>query len=200
VLIATACTTESKSNETQEQYPPLENYTENKSADLPAVSTYAQYAYAYLEQEKDKFDLQNPQTQLTFVSERIDNQNNKHIKLQQVHNKVPVWGHEIIVHIDENNQAYNVSGEILRGIQNLNFKPAMSSDRVTNMILQQEPWGSEEWKVNDSELCVFNHSGNNYLTYRLTMVKGLFREFLFVNANDGSIVHKISGTPTATRF
>jgi Zn-dependent metalloprotease len=199
-LMVTACTTDSKSNEAQELYTPMKNNIETQSAGLPAPSPYAKYAYAYLEQQRTKFYLLDPQKQLTFISENIDQQNNKHVRFQQVYEEVPIWGHEIIVHLDDNNQVYHVSGEVLTGIQNLNTKPALSPDRVKHLIKQNDPWASEGWKVHDSELYIFNLDGNNYLTYRMTLMKGLLREFLFVSANDGSIVHKISGTPTATRF
>ncbi len=178
----------------------MDNIPSSRSPASPAGSTYAKYAFSYLEEEKAKFNLENPRTQLRFISENIDKQNNKHVKFQQIYEDIPVWGYEIIVHLDENNQAYQVSGEILTGFQKLDTKSALSPDRASSMILQYDPWGSEGWKVNGSELFIFNNGNNTYLTYRLVLVKGLFREFLFVDANDGRIIHKISGTPTSTRF
>lgn len=200
ILLAAACTTENKSNETQESYIPMDNIPKSQSTSSSAGSTYAKYAFDYLQQEKAKFNLKNPQTQLKFVSENIDKQNNKHVKFQQVLNNIPVWGREIIVHLDKNNEPYQVSGEVLTGIHKIDTSPALSGDHVNNMILQHDPWRAEGWKVNGSELCVFNQGADSYLTYRLTLVKGLYREFLFVNANDGTVIHKISGNPTAIRF
>ena len=197
IILATACTTENKS---QEPSFSIDKIGINQSPASPVDSTYAKYIFAYLEQEKTNFNLDNPQSQLRFVNETIDNQNNKHVSFQQVHNDVPVWGHEIIFHLDASNSVYHVSGEILAGIYELNTTPVLSADRVNDVIMQHDPWSSEAWKINDSELYVFNHNTKSYLTYRLTMAKGLLREFLFVNANDGSIVHKVSGTPTAVRF
>jgi Zn-dependent metalloprotease len=185
-----------------------EKYTSNNpmedQAERPMsthyVPRYAQYAYAYLEQEKAKYNLEDPRAQLTFIGENIDKQQNKHIKFQQIHHGVPVWGYQMIVHIDANDRVYSVTGDILTGLGNLNPNPSIPEQRVNTEIEQHEDWGKQGWKVANSDLYVFNHNSINYLTYRLTLVKGLLREFLFVNANSGDVIHRVSGTPTATRF
>jgi Zn-dependent metalloprotease len=117
-----------------------------------------------------------------------------------VHHGVPVWGHEIYVHIDEHDRVYNVSGQILTGLENLDPKPLLPPQRVNVIIEQHDRWGKQGWKIDQGDLYVLQHDDTNYLAYELTLVKGLLREFLFVNADTGSIIHRISGTPTATRF
>jgi Zn-dependent metalloprotease len=178
---------------------PMEDQAE-RPVPAPYVPRYAQYAYSYLDQQKAKYNLDDPREQLTFTGENIDKQQNKHVKFQQIQHGVPVWGHQMTVHIDANDQVYSVTGDILTGLGTLNPRPSMSEQRVNTEIEQHDDWGKQGWKVAHSELCVFNHNSNNYLTYRLTLVKGLLREFLFVNANSGDVIHRVSGTPTATRF
>jgi len=159
-------------------------------------SRYAEYVYLYFEQKKWKYAINNPRSQLVFKSESLDNLQNKHVKFQQVHKGVPVWGREIIVHLDENNFVYSISGEILTGLSMLNTQPAIAKGKAVDLAMQAKQWGGKGWQVKGVELYVFNQNGNNYLVYRLTLTKGLLREFVFMNADDAEIIHRISGTHT----
>ena len=159
-------------------------------------SHYVEHAYVHLEQNKSKYGLENPRSQLTFINEKVDNLDNKHVKFQQVHEGVPVWGREIIVHLDENNFLNNISGGILTGLSMLNTQPVITKEKAGNEVMQAKQWGGKGWKVMDIELYIFNQNDNNYLVYRLTLTKGLLREFVFLNAHDAQIIHRISGTNT----
>jgi thermolysin len=188
--------------ESSEKYAPNTPMEDQVERPIPAhyVPRYAQYAYSYLDQQKAKYNLHEPRAQLTFTGENIDKQQNKHVKFQQIHQGVPVWGYQMTVHIDANDEVYSVTGDILTGLGNLNPSPSMPEQRINSVIEQHEDWGKRGWKVAHSDLYVFNHESKNYLSYRLTLVKGLLREFLFMNANSGEVIHRVSGTPTATRF
>ncbi len=159
-------------------------------------SHYVEHAYLYLEQNKLKYGLEAPRSQLAFKSENIDNIQNKHVIFQQVHKSVPVWGREIIVHLDANNSVYRISGKILTEISMLNIQPVIAKEKAGDIAMQTNQWRGKGWQVKDTELYIFNQNSNNYLVYRLTLLKGLLREFVFMNAHDGEIIHRISGTHT----
>ncbi len=175
------------------QYP-VQRKTENIAQKGQPLSQYVEYAYLSLEQEKAKYGLTNPREQLIFRSEHIDTSQKKHVKFRQVHKNIPVWGREIIVHLDESNSIYRVSGKILAGLSALSTQPAIALGEAKSAVMQASQWGGQGWRIKNHELCVLSQNGSHYLAFQLTVVKSLLRAFIFVNANNGVIIHSTPGT------
>ena len=167
---------------------------ETKASRSHQAHNYIEKSYVYLEREKIKHFLNDPRNQLVIISEIVDRLKKKHLRFRQVHMGVPVWGKEIIVHFDENDSVYRISGGVLRGISIFNIDPATSPEDAGNTVLKSSQWGGLGWKITNNELTILRVDGNNYLTHQLTLTKGLLREFVFVDANEGVIIHRISGT------
>ncbi|HEX9972236.1 MAG TPA: hypothetical protein VGD14_09215, partial [bacterium] len=55
------------------------------------------------------FQLENPETELQAIDEVSDALGKNHIKFNQYYNGIPVWGHDIVAHLDENNQVYAIN-------------------------------------------------------------------------------------------
>ena len=172
------------------------NNTQIIEADNQQTSQFLKQAFLYMENEKVKYNLHNPKAQLKLISVNIDKLEKKHLKFQQVYQGVSVWGRQVLVHLDEDNSVYRVSGEVLAGLNTFNIMPAISPEEAGIAVQQSDQWGRQGWKIKKRELSILEKNDNNYLTYRLTITKGLMREFLFVNANDGTIIHRITGTQT----
>ncbi|MDX2463825.1 MAG: hypothetical protein QNK31_04880 [Porticoccus sp.] len=177
-------------------HPFKKNNTPFNGADNQQTSQLLKQAFLHLENEKVKYNLHNPKVQLKLISVNVDKLEKKHLKFQQVYQGVSVWGRQVLVHLDEDNSVYRVSGEVLEGLNTLNIIPAISLEEAGIAVQQSEQWGRQGWKIKKRELSILEKNGKKYLTYRLTITKGLMREFLFVNANDATIIHRITGTQT----
>jgi len=79
----------------------------------------------------------------------------KHIKVQQVVNDVPIWGREIVIHLNRNNEAYMVNGNIEPSM-NINTTPKLTNQEVAMRALEAVPGGPEGWHAVGSEIQVFS--------------------------------------------
>lgn len=175
---------------------PVDNSSQsNATASLPVgvdEPDFAEYAFYYLKQNRSKYGLQDPYSQLIVTNENIDNQKRKHVNFQQVYKGVPVWGSEIIVHLDSANKVYSVSGEILKGIGIANIQPGLTKEKATELVTQDKQWSEKGWQVEDAKLYIVNQDSKYNLVYRFSMGDGFPRQFVFMNAQNGKLIHGIT--------
>ena len=155
--------------------------------------SHVEIALEYLEKNQNKYDLTNPRSELLLVSKQVDNLNTKHIKFNQVIKNIPVWGMELIVHLDKDNTVYLVTGKVLPGLEDFHVIPKIKPASI-NKSLTNTQWSN--WKQEDVQLVIFNHEDVNHLAYKLTVSKSFQKQYIFINAIDGKIIHLISGVNT----
>jgi Zn-dependent metalloprotease len=79
-----------------------------------------QNIYSYINENISKFQIKNPEKELKISDNFKDNEGNSHIRLQQYHDDIPVWGKELIMHFDIHNDLYLVNGRYNKTITGLN--------------------------------------------------------------------------------
>jgi len=79
----------------------------------------------------------------------------KHIKVQQVVNNVPIWGREIIIHLNRNNQVYMVNGNVEPSVT-INTTPKLTNQEAAEHALEAVPGGPEGWHAAGSEIQFFS--------------------------------------------
>lgn len=67
-------------------------------------------AIDFISDNRSLFRLQNPDVELKPSETIVDNEGKKHIRFSQFYEGVPVWGKELIVHFDAENQIYLING------------------------------------------------------------------------------------------
>lgn len=162
---------------------------EKNDSNRKDITKYAEISLRYLEREKSQYGLDHPRKQLMYKMESVDNLQKKHVKFQQVQNDIPVWGREMIVHLDEQDRVYLVTGEVLGGLRSINTVPGISLEDAARHV-------SYDGELKNGSLYIFNFDNENYLAYGFTLTKGLMRDFVFIDAHNGKLIHRISGTPT----
>ena len=171
-------------------------YTRIEPVHVVTTPKHIDQAYSYLEQNSVKYGLNKPRIQLILKNQQIDDQQNKHLKFQQVHNAIPIWGRQVIVHINSTDSVYHVSGKPLTNIGELDTQPTITIQAAGNLALRIKQKNKSSWNIKSSELVILNKDKNNYLTYRLTLANGLLREFIFIEAHTGKTIHEASGNYT----
>jgi len=194
ILLFMAISTGCAPSEELRQHQLAPNKPLNTTEATQPMPAHVEQAFSYLEQKKKKLNLTNPRAQLILVNETIDRFGKKHLKFQQIHKQVPVWGHEIIIHLDETNTPYSINGDILSPLNIASTTPAITPHDAVNSVIQAAKWGLQGWRATNDTLYILNQNSRDYLTYRLIVRKGLLRNFVFVNAENGEIIHSISGT------
>lgn len=142
--------------------------------------------------------LNDPRSELKKTQLTVDDMGFKHIKVQQVVNEVPIWGREIIIHLNRDNEVYMVNGYIEPSVT-INTTPELTNREAAKRALEAVPGSPEGWHVSGSEIQVFfAKPAAPCLVYVVTLVKGIAnRAYYFIDAKDGTFLHKISGTPSS---
>ncbi|WP_096439260.1 M4 family metallopeptidase [Alteribacter populi] len=84
-----------------------------------AELTKMQQATSFLSQHQEIFNINNPNESLQLDSEKTDDLGMTHIRFQQVKNDIPVEGHEVIVHFDEQESVKSVNGHYHKDVETL---------------------------------------------------------------------------------
>jgi hypothetical protein len=165
---------------------------------LKKENLHMEIVYRFLESQRGLLMLIDPRSELKKIKLTVDDMKFKHIKVQQVVNDVPIWGRDIIIHLNRDNEVYMVNGNIEPSV-NINTTPKLTNQEAAKRAFEAVPGGPEGWHVAGSEIQVFFAKPDApCLVYVVTLVKGIAnREYYFIDAKDGTFLHKISGTPSA---
>ena len=63
-----------------------------------------QHALAFIDANRALFRLDNPRDELTLVEKVSDRLGKHHVKFRQTYQGIPVWGHDLVVHLEPNQQ------------------------------------------------------------------------------------------------
>ena len=148
------------------------------------------------------FGITNAQKQLVRKRASTDTLNQTHTTFEQVHQGVPVFGAEIIVHTDANNNVRVVNGTGIPAIK-VNPVPSINANDADDIALQHvrlQVRRGVQLAVADRTLYVFRTNlargipGANHLAYEVEVTDGVsVREFVYVDAHAGDVLDQITG-------
>jgi len=164
---------------------------------LKKDNLHMEIVYYFLENQRGLLMLNDPRSELKKTKLKVDDMKFKHIKFQQVVNDVPIWGRDIIIHLNKDNEVYMVNGNIEPSVSIITT-PKLTNQEAAQRALEAVPGGQEGWYATGSEIQIFFAKPDApFLVYKVTLVKGIAnREHYFIDAKDGTLLHKISDTPS----
>jgi Zn-dependent metalloprotease len=152
-------------------------------------------AYRYFEANRSALRLSNPRSQLKLTGQHTDSLAATHLKFQQIHRQLTVWGGELIAHFNANGQVYAVSGAVRTGIDLVDTQAQITFALAEQAAIQAMPPGSPQPRALATQLCVYQKNNVGYLAYEVTVASGLMRKHVFVNAKDKTVIHILEGSP-----
>ena len=155
-------------------------------------SVYAQRALSFLDNNRARYGITDAKVELVYISESVDELKQAHVRFQQVHRGVPVWGQQLIAHFDGRDEPSSISGTFLPIALPLDTKPRIYKHAAAANVVKAK---GSDWKVLDCEPVIFPHDNRASLAHMITVTHALRREFVFVDANDGSLLAELSGSP-----
>ena len=146
-------------------------------------------AIAYLQSQRSKYGISNAESEFVFQNDTVDKQNRHHIRFQQAHRGVPVFGHQLIVHFSDATEPNGISGTY-RSIQsNLQIEPVLRPNNAsTNALIKK----GEGWTAISVEKSIYVAALRPSLAYLVTINRNGERMLVFIDAKDGSLLHEIS--------
>ena len=165
---------------------------------LKEKGLYVDTVYYFLQSRRELLKIVDPRQEFEITGEKIDELGFKHITLQQVLNGIAIWGRSISVHLNQDNHVYLLKGHYEPTLKNVDTTPILSAEQAADRAISEAPGVEEGWCAEEKKLSILMVEAQNpRLVYRVTLVRGFTRrEYYFVDARDGKILHKMSGTPS----
>ncbi len=156
-----------------------------------------------MHQHGQVFGVEQSSVDLVFVKEQIDARGFKHVTFQQYHHQVPIYDGKLRFHYDDKNVLRAINGNYLPHVK-IDPKPTVSLAQAGKIALEEvERQFAPTTNVIASQITLYvfrtglaqGVPGENVLAYEVEVGNGSdIREFVFVNAHNGTIVDQISGT------
>ena len=165
---------------------------------LKQKGLYRDMVYQFLQSWHKLLKIDDPRREFEITSVKIDDLGLKHVAFQQILNGIAIWGRSLSVHLNENNQVYLLQGHYEPTLKNVDTTPNLSAQEAAERAISEAPDGEGGWRAEERKLFIFMVGAQTpRLAYRITLVRGLMRrEYYFVDARNGKILHKLSGTPS----
>jgi thermolysin len=160
----------------------------------------------FLSANKDLYKLQAPNKELLIKNIVSDRSGSTHVKYQQIYKDIPVFGSELIVHLDADNVVKGTNGKFTEGLA-INVKPTISAKDARSAILKHNRQ-NKAISGKKPMLMILVHKGKPCLVWHLT-VAGVDKDLennempaeweYFINARSGKIVWRYNNIQHHTR-
>ena len=161
---------------------------------------------AHLRSHGESAGVRDPEAELTLLAARQDDLGLTHLRLDQVYKGVPVFGGQIITHLDSAS-VRSVTGHAFEGVRGLDTKPALTASQAVK-VARAALDGGGVCREPQAKLVILparDGSPAATLTYQVEIFvehqdRAPERHEYFVDARDGSIVFHYNSLPTGTGY
>lgn len=146
-------------------------------------------ALAYAQANRQRYGVNDAKEELAFLSESVDRLGQRHVRMQQIYRRVPVWGHQLIVHFSKTDEPNGISGTYRPIDPITESEPILSEKDAEVNTLRVK---TEGWKTVETKKYIYVGALRPSLVYLVTIEKESERLRVFIDAKDGSVLHEIS--------
>jgi hypothetical protein len=174
--------------------PPAEIIHPQKGKPPPTKEpAYIEAAMRYLASRGGNNGVNRPRETLLLVESAIDARGTRHLRFQQVHRNIPVYAHELRVHLTENRRVYRVDGRCTPIPPD--FQASFSITEAGAGRLAEATNADAEWTAGEIKRYILvEESGRPRPALRVTLRKGLLHKYVFIDGDTGRILKTAAGT------
>ncbi len=144
----------------------------------------------FLAAQRDLLKLKNPQSEMKLLRKMQSADGRQHLHFQQLWQGVPLWGKQLVVHLNSRNEIYLINGRYESSPIAADSVPLLSADEALSMVLGD--LAVSELKVLDNTLVFYVEGSAPRLAYKLDVRLGLDQRWLyFVDARTAALLHRI---------
>lgn len=174
----------------------------------------------YLDELKPLLQLDKINSEFEVRKVKTDSYNKTHVRLNQLYKGIPVYGAEVIVHLNESNEGETFNGNYIKLTEDIDPTPAVSKqsaiDRVAGDLNSRSKHHALsvmekkliQFEKPEATLCIYQDKGlvkTNVLAYHIVHCPSISERWeYFVDATTGAILHRfesvcsVDGPKTAT--
>jgi Zn-dependent metalloprotease len=163
---------------------------------LKSKGLYVEIAYEFLRSRSDLIKIENPRLEFRKEGVSVDELDLKHVRFQQVANEMPIWGRQLSVHLNRDNQVYLVQGRYEPTLKDVAVSEGISAEAAAERAVEEASREGNGWRAIGSEKYIFMAAPDTpRLAYLVTVVRGIAgRDYYFVDALSGKVLHVMPGT------
>ena len=140
--------------------------------------------------------------EVRVLKNQVDDLGFAHTRVQQLHQCVPVFGGEAIVHLDGRGKLFALTDDFVPGID-VDVAPLYSADEAADIAAEDHYDGWAALTADPTvELVILRREGVDYLTYKVQLERldGVVAEqpLMFIDAHTGDLVWGFENLKTAT--
>ena len=167
-------------------------------------NSIAEKAFSFLNENKSIYKIEDVSNSFKLNKTEVDNIGFQRVVLNQQYNGVPVYDGKLLFHFNIENNLTAINGNYITDIK-LNASPILPKTEAHSIAIQTIEnqdinYSGYPLLVHDTKLYVFQKGlaqgfkGANYLVFEVEVRNDKdVREFVFVNAHDGTIVEQFTG-------
>ncbi len=145
----------------------------------------------FLEDNRDVYGIRNAASELSVERLDLDKLGQKHVRMKQQYEGLPVFGGQLISHFDTDGVLSAVNGTYVEGIK-LDPTPQINDTEALTLATTDLASFFGPGNPDDAELMVFPWEGTNYLVWHTVIWSNtpMGRWEYFVDAKTGEVVFK----------
>ncbi len=140
----------------------------------------------FLQENPDVFRIQAPATELHLLRSEDDELGFTHYRYARLLKEVPVFGDELILHVNKQGQLYMVNGRY-HPTQVVKSEPALSAEKAGAIALEQGKAHAMQ-SIEKSGLVFYPVDGNLQLAWEVLLSGGMNKWVYFVDAEEGKVL------------
>ncbi|MGD9189251.1 MAG: M4 family metallopeptidase [Desulfobacteraceae bacterium] len=160
-----------------------------KSSESPSAEAVARQ---FLRTHSRLLKLNDPDGELTLADAWSDAQGGSHYRYQQMINNIPIYGKQLLVHVDGSDSVYLANGRFEPTPQSLSTDPAIEPSDALEAV--RTHLGLPDLAAEATELVVFRKpDGGMVLAYEVSVAPSLSEGWTyFIDAANADVVHRMS--------
>ena len=159
-------------------------------------------ANQFMKEYGSYFGLSDPSRELSVSQEQEDELGMKHVRYDQQYQGVPVYGGQLIVHLNKDLAIKSANGRVVPDVS-LDVNPKISKEEAISKAktLWKEQFNLDEAEVLGADLYVFNKTlienkldPNFYLVWQVELYnsESVTHELFFIDARSGKLVYQLT--------
>jgi Zn-dependent metalloprotease len=157
-------------------------------ADLSKIKTEKRLAplLQFIKENPQLFKLNEPDTELHLLRSDRDDLGFIHYRFERVHKGVPIYGDELLFHVNAKSQLYQVNGTYHPSIT-ADVEPAIPAQKAGELALEQGVTHKMQ-KVDSATLSYYPFQEELHLTWYVILSGGMNKWDYFIDAQNGTII------------
>ncbi len=162
----------------------------------PANAAKAQpqmVAKKFLAENRALLKLDDPDAETQLTGEQVESSGQSHLRFQQTYRGVPLFGKELLVHLDGEREVYLMQGRYEPTPKAIDTAPRITPDVATSAAFKEIGLGVYKLPHSTSALVIHTSTrGAMKLAYKIVTTPRLDERWIhFVDANTGAVIDRI---------